>query len=76
MKAHEYIPSILMVLTGLFCLAKWAGVIPFDWVWAFVLIWGPIVLFLGTCSVVAALVMVWSVLSRIVAIITGAEDKW
>ena len=40
MKAHEYIPTTIILLTGLLCVTKLIGMFPFDWIWAFVLIWG------------------------------------
>lgn len=73
MKAHEYIPTTLILLTGLLCLAKLVGMFPFDWIWAFVLIWGPILVFFALSIVAVAISMVWLALSDIVAVFTGEE---
>lgn len=73
MKAHEYIPTTIILLTGLLCVTKLIGMFPFDWIWVFVLIWGPFIVFLGLLGVLLAIATVWLMLSEIVAAFTGAE---
>jgi hypothetical protein len=46
---------------------------PFDWIWVFVLIWGPILAWFGLVVAVAVLGLVWLALSEMVAAFTGAE---
>jgi len=75
MKASEYIPTTLILLTGLLCLSKLIGMFPLAWIWAFVLIWGPILVFLSFAGVFVVLVMAWLALSEIVAVFTG-ENSW
>lgn len=67
--AHEYIPTIIILLTGLLCVTKLIGMFPFDWIWVFVLIWGPICLLLAFVVIAT----IWIMLSDLVASITGAE---
>lgn len=73
MKAHEYIPTTIILLTGLLCVTKLIGMFPFDWIWVFVLIWGPILAWFGLVVAVAVLVLVWLALSEMVTAFTGEE---